>query len=161
MLRVKEVARSMNTIVIAVDGSGPSDAALRTGLEIAEAEDAAVVLVHVAPSTDVLPVSLFGTTASVEHAPTAADVAPLTAAAEVADAHGVRATTRLLSGDAADEIVACADALRADLVVVGSRGLGALGRMILGSVSRAVLRETRVPVLVVREVEAPVVARRS
>jgi nucleotide-binding universal stress UspA family protein len=106
----------------------------------------------------VLPVSLFGTTASVEHAPTADDVAPLTAAAEIADEHSVRATTRLLSGDAADEIVACADSIRADLIVIGSRGLGALGRMILGSVSRAVLHETRVPVLVVREVEARVTA---
>jgi len=147
----------VNTILIAVDGSGPSDAALRTGLEIAEVEDAAVVLVHVAPSMDTLPVSLFGATASVEHAPTADDVAPLTAAVEVADACGVRATTRLLSGNTADEIVACADSIRADLIVIGSRGLGALGRMILGSVSRAVLHETRVPVLVVREVEAPVV----
>lgn len=149
----------MNTILIAVDGSGPSDAALRTGLEIAEAEQAAVVLVHVAPSTDALPVSLFGAISSVEHAPTAADVAPLTAGAEIADAHGVHATTRLLSGDAADEIVACADSIRADLIVIGSRGLGALGRMILGSVSRAVLRETRAPVLVVREVETPVASR--
>ena len=148
----------MNTILIAVDGSAPSDSALRTGLEIAEAEHAAVVLVHVAPSTDLLPVSLFGTTASVEHDPTADDVAALTAAAGIADAHGVHATTRLLSGDVADEIVACADSIRADLIVIGSRGLGALGRMILGSVSRAVLHETRVPVLVVREVEAPVTA---
>jgi nucleotide-binding universal stress UspA family protein len=148
----------LNTILIAVDGSGPSDAALRTGLEIAQAEDAAVVLVHVAPATDVLPVSLFGATAAVEHTPTSADVAPLTEAVEIADAQGVRATTRLLTGDAADEIVACADSLRADLIVIGSRGLGALGRMILGSVSRAVLHETRVPVLVVREVEARVAA---
>jgi len=150
----------VNTILIAVDGSAPSDSALRTGLEIAEAEHAAVVLVHVAPSLDVLPVSLFGATTSVEHAPTADDVAPLTAAAVIADAHGVRATTRLLSGGTADEIVACADSIRADLIVIGSRGLGALGRMILGSVSRAVLHETRIPVLVVREVEAPIAVSR-
>lgn len=41
-------------------------------------------------------------------------------------------------------------AATADLVVVGSRGLGLLGSAVLGSVSHGVLRQTRCPVAVVR-----------
>jgi nucleotide-binding universal stress UspA family protein len=149
---------TMNKILIAVDGSASSDAALRSGLEIAEGEGASVVLVHVAPAVEKLPVSLFGATASMRHEPNESDRVALNDAEEIAEEHGVPATTRLLIGDPADEIVAYSDSLGADLIVVGSRGLGALGQMILGSVSRGVLRESHTQVLVVREVEAAVPA---
>jgi nucleotide-binding universal stress UspA family protein len=50
----------------------------------------------------------------------------------------------------APAILARARKLRARTIVVGSRGLGAVGRLLLGSVSRAVVRRARCPVLVVR-----------
>jgi nucleotide-binding universal stress UspA family protein len=47
-------------------------------------------------------------------------------------------------------ILSRARKLRAGIIVLGSRGLGAVGRFLLGSVSRACVREATRPVLVVR-----------
>jgi hypothetical protein len=54
------------------------------------------------------------------------------------------------SGRPAAAIVAQAEEGGHDLVVVGSRGLGRLGALVLGSVSRAVCARSSVPVLVAR-----------
>jgi nucleotide-binding universal stress UspA family protein len=54
------------------------------------------------------------------------------------------------TGEAGESIVDAAAAERADLVVVGSRGRGSLGRAILGSVSDHVVRHAPCPVMVVR-----------
>jgi nucleotide-binding universal stress UspA family protein len=51
-------------------------------------------------------------------------------------------------GPAANVIVRVADRQHADLIVVGSRGLGQTPRL-LGSVSEAVLSHARIPVLIV------------
>jgi nucleotide-binding universal stress UspA family protein len=49
------------------------------------------------------------------------------------------------------EIVGLADELGAGLIVLGSRGLGPLRRVLMGSVSDSVVRHAHCPVLVVRE----------
>ena len=63
--------------------------------------------------------------------------------------------TELLTGNPIDEIVAYADSIDADLIVVGSRGHGAVGAR-LGSVSQGVLHKARRPVLVFRRARARV-----
>ncbi len=52
--------------------------------------------------------------------------------------------------DARHGIVTAAEEWGAELIVVGARGLGALQRMLLGSVSRAVVHAAKVPVWVAR-----------
>jgi nucleotide-binding universal stress UspA family protein len=47
-------------------------------------------------------------------------------------------------------LVVAAQQWRADLIVVGARGLGPIQRLLLGSVSQAVVHDAGVPVLVVR-----------
>ena len=63
---------------------------------------------------------------------------------------GSRPKTKLAVGDAAEKVLEAADAEAAErtLVAVGSRGLGAIGRMRLGSVSTKVLHAARGPLLV-------------
>ena len=140
----------MQTIVIAIDGSTASGEALAFGLGLARDEHAVAVIVHVAPRFDVVPTSLFGVAGWQTLAPTEAERGILDDALATAASAGVRARCELLTGDPADEIVAYADAIDADLIVVGWRGHGALSSAVHGSVSRGVLNHARRPVLVVR-----------
>ena len=118
----------MQRILIATDGSPSGLEAVEFGLELAAEQGARVTFVHVAPMLDHSARVRVG------------------AAAELAAARGVSATSEVLAGVPVDEIVAHADTIDADLIVVGSPG------PLLGSVSRGVLDEARRPVLVVRAV---------
>jgi len=148
----------MKKILIATDGSDEAREAVDFGLELADEHAAQVVFVHVAPAVDVVPTSGFGMTGAVPHELTDYDWSPLTDARALAEERGVDARTQMLRGETADEIVAYADTIDADLIVVGSRGHGTLASALLGSVSRGVLREARRPVLIVRGTRVPVTA---
>jgi nucleotide-binding universal stress UspA family protein len=65
-------------------------------------------------------------------------------------AGGTVAGAHLRMGEVALEIVALAEELGADLIVMGSRGLGGVRRALMGSVSDSVVRHAHCPVLVVR-----------
>lgn len=60
------------------------------------------------------------------------------------------AETVVASGRAADVLLAEADDMRADLIVVGNRGRGAAASALLGSVSAALVDHAACPVLVAR-----------
>jgi len=53
-------------------------------------------------------------------------------------------------GHAAEQIVALAETLKPDLLVLGTHGRGALGNLVMGSVATKVPAHTKVPVLLVR-----------
>ena len=125
----------MKRILIAVDGSSSGNEAVDVGLALAVEHEAEVTFVHVVPSP-----------------PLTFDHEPLEKAAALAERLGVSAGKTLLVGHPVDEIVAHADSLDVDLIVVGSRGRGALTGALLGSVSLGVLHEAMRPVLVARGV---------
>lgn len=65
---------------------------------------------------------------------------------------GLQVVTELRRGNADHQLLAVAEAARAELVVVGSQGLTALGEFILGSVARSVVHHAHCSVLVARPV---------
>jgi nucleotide-binding universal stress UspA family protein len=140
----------MNKILVATDGSDSAAEALAFGIELATEHGAELILVHVVPAVDLVPVSGFGITSAYPHEPSSEDRALLDDAAAVAEEHDVRAITVLLTGNTVDEIVAYADSHDVDLIVVGSRGHGTIANALLGSVSRGILAESKRPVLIVR-----------
>jgi nucleotide-binding universal stress UspA family protein len=142
---------TMKTMLIATDGSDSAHEALEFGLDLAAEQDARAFVVYVAPAVDVMPYANFAVVApTVPHEFSEHDRETLNEALEIAVEKDVDVQTELLKGNPADEIVAFADTIDADLIVVGSRGHGAIASALLGSVSRGVLHESRRPVLVVR-----------
>ena len=64
---------------------------------------------------------------------------------------GKVAKTHLRAGEPDKEIVKLSEELGVGTIVIGSRGLGALKRALMGSVSESVVRHAHCPVFVVRE----------
>jgi nucleotide-binding universal stress UspA family protein len=148
----------MKQIVIATDGSPSATEAVDVGLELAKEQGADVTFVHVALPEDFV-VSRLGPghpiphTEQIDESETA-----LVAAEEAAKEAGVPYTLDRISGEVVDTIVAVADAKAADLIVVGSRGLGPVRAALLGSVSRGVLGDAGRPVLIVKAARTPIPA---
>lgn len=63
---------------------------------------------------------------------------------------GLNVSFLVWTGDPGESIVSAAEAEAADLIVVGTHGRGAIGRLLLGSVSEHVVRHAPCPVLVAR-----------
>ncbi len=63
---------------------------------------------------------------------------------------GVPVKTTIVEGPPAEAILNVAEARQADLIVMGSRGLGRLAGLLLGSQSQKVVSHATCPVLIVR-----------
>jgi nucleotide-binding universal stress UspA family protein len=146
---VDEGDRSVfRNILVAIDGSQAATAALEEAIELARSDGARLVLISVAAP-------LRWRLAAPPYVPYPTEYDPERAAWEVvrrAEAFvpaDVPVTSVVRTGPAAAAIVERAEQGGHDLVVMGSRGLGFLGSLVLGSVSRAVVARSPVPVRVV------------
>lgn len=138
----------MKNILIATDGSDGGRAAVDAGLGLAEAAGAEVTVLYVRRPIEILGEPFYQRKLSgqLEAARSALDDA-LAAASE----RGVSTRGEIGEGDPAKLILQLAESRDADLVVVGSRGLGHVSGALFGSVSRAVVHAADRPVLVIKE----------
>lgn len=140
------------TILIALDGSPASSAALELGLEIAAARGCGVTLLH---GSDDIAERLFAEDpmhpTPLEHLLEVDAV--LRAGAEAAREAGVAVDARTIGAEGHAELVPAilgtADAVDAEMIVVGSRGRGSVKSLVLGSVSSSLLTASTRPLLVV------------
>jgi nucleotide-binding universal stress UspA family protein len=139
----------MKEIMVAIDGSEGSDAATKEAIELGCAVGAHLTFAYVRKP----PSSLLGTPYYECHL--ARDLgwarARVDTALDRAHEAGLEARGEVLEGNAVDEILSFADNTRADLIVMGSRGHGALAGAVLGSVSSGVVQHANVPVLVAKQ----------
>ena len=140
-------ARGFETVMLATDLSAVSQLATTRAIELAGALGARLVVINVVETSSLT--GGVGRTARVDQLRQRRQDALL---AIVGDARraGVRSDFLAWDGDVAPSIVAASESERADLVVVGSRGLDRAGRFLLGSVSDHVVHHAPCPVLVVR-----------
>jgi nucleotide-binding universal stress UspA family protein len=139
----------MKTILIATDGSAGARAAVDEGLDFAKETGADVLFVAIRQP----PFPVFGDPywqQSLSNELARLRPALKEAVAE-AESRGIHADYDLLEGDPGERILDIARSRDVDLIVIGSRGLGAVASVILGSVSKRVLHDADRPVLVVNE----------
>ncbi len=139
------------TVVIATDGSESAGRAVRMALDLADRFDAAVHALYVVDAGD-LRASPDDVRAEFEDALEAAGGEALATVESEADrATGNEVVTAVREGGPADEIVAHAREVDADVVATGTRGRHGDHAFLLGSVAEAVVRRCPVPVLTVRQ----------
>lgn len=142
------------SILLAVDGSGESDLAVRAAAELSKETGSEVHVAYVLPTS----AQLMGhhnytqeiRESLVEDAERDARAFLDKQAGRIGSDGGKVADTYLRTGEADKEIVRLSEELGAGMIVVGSRGLGAVGRTLMGSVSDSVVRHAHAPVFVVR-----------
>ncbi len=148
-LHAPEKLLAYKTILVAVDQSDHAKKAFQAAVSLAKAANSRLLVLHVA-----LP------------APVAEDVSPSMLAAversyvrlgnalladyvlEAQSKHDLDVEAILETGDAREKILQVAREKKADLIVVGSRGMGRLKGLLLGSVSTGVVQSSEIPVLV-------------
>ena len=141
----------MQQILIATDGSPSAHDAIDVGLELAKEQGADVTFVHVTDPTE-FQGGRPGMHAIAHREEIDDSEVALKAAGEAAEEAGVSYALEHISGET---IVALADEKDADVIVIGSRGRGAVTTALLGSISHGVLKRAGRPVLVVKAAKTP------
>jgi len=133
----------MKKILVAYDGGEPAHRALEMAADLAEKFDATVSVVSVIPvHPGRVPVDPW------DDRPV--HTAELAEAREILLKRGIEATLHEPAGDPAVAIEKIAEEGGYDMVIVGSRGLGALSRALQGSVSEHVATHATATVVVAR-----------
>ena len=136
-------------ILVAVDGSKPSLKAVQLLIEHSdwyrEPPQVELLAVH-------LPVPRVSGTnkAQLERYYQEEGENMLGAAKKKLDGAGIAYQARVLVGPVAETVVKHAKEKRCDLIYIGTRGMGELGKALIGSTASKVMHITDVPVLLVR-----------
>jgi nucleotide-binding universal stress UspA family protein len=141
-------------ILVAWDGSSHAKRALHEAIDIARTQGSRLTVMTVATPLNVW---------AGPYVPPVPEDELLRAAERMVEEgealvpDGIPVSSRAVAGHPGTELVKRGEAAAHDLIVLGSRGRGAVTSAVLGSVSHFVLNHTEIPVLIVhdREAEGP------
>jgi nucleotide-binding universal stress UspA family protein len=135
------------SILVAWDGSEHAKRALAEAIDVARSQDASLTLLTVAtlhPSGPVL-------VPPISEADLLNEAKEILASGEALVPEGIPVSGQTSIGHPGTEILEHAAAAGHDLIVLGSRGRGAVRSAVLGSVSHFVLNHGTVPMLIVHD----------
>jgi nucleotide-binding universal stress UspA family protein len=133
-------------ILVGVDGSEPSIAALREAVKLAEATHAPLRVVTVWEYPALVP---YVASEEREQEAAAASVLSFSVDRALGEDETVEPTRAILEGSPAPRLIE--ESRHACMLVLGTRGAGGFARLLLGSVSAACAAHAHCPVLLVRD----------
>jgi nucleotide-binding universal stress UspA family protein len=140
----------MRTILIPCDGSDNALRAVRYAVSLAkQLSDVQLELLNV---QDPLPQKVHGTLSEKEIALWRAGEAELTLqpARQILDAEKIQYRVRSRVGSPANEIARHVQETQCDAIIMGTRGLGAVANLMIGSVATKVIHMVEVPVTLIK-----------
>ena len=136
------------SIIVALDGSEQSMLALDHARAIAECFRSKLILVHAFPHTSDLRDSIEYNNLVALRIKKGEEI--IETARKLLGQTSIEVDEELLEGPAAEAILSAATTRNADLIVMGSRGMGSLKGIVFGSVSTKISHYAPCPVMVVR-----------
>ncbi|MEO6593952.1 MAG: universal stress protein [Planctomycetota bacterium] len=138
-------------IVCPTDFSPTAARAVDYAAEMARTFEAELILLHVIPEMN-YPLRSFGMASSFPHLKTELQARANEALQEVCKKSlaGVTYRTELRDGEAHSQVLECAKATQADLIVIGTHGHTGIMHAFLGSTAEKIVRLATCPVLTVR-----------
>lgn len=137
-------------ILIATDGSEYTKNAVDYGIDIAKSTGAKLFAIYVIDTAAFASIPMDAAWESMyELLKQEGDLA-IKYVAERAQAEGLEVEGNLIEGHPADEIIRYSETNSISIIVMGTLGKSGLDRFLLGSVAEKIVRNSKIPVLVVR-----------
>lgn len=140
----------MRKLLVALDGSESALKALQFAIDRAREAQAEIHILHVEPPLAYEELQSYALRDELQAARRQACQRVLDAAATVLRQNKVAHAEHLRQGSVGETIAQFAAAEHMDEIVMGTRGLGAAGSLLLGSVSNRVVHLVHLPVTLVR-----------
>lgn len=141
----------MTNVLVPVDGSASATRAVRwVAAVLARQPGARVQLVHVQPAIDAWEVRSHLGADDIARWQSSGSTAVLDPAAAILREAGLDVQTHAAVGDIASEVAAHLTRLGCDAVVMGTRGLGPVQSLLLGSTAMKVIHLVEVPITLIK-----------
>lgn len=140
----------MKTILVPIDGSESSLNALKLAIQLASLANATIYVITVHPPLASPNVTRYISADDLRDYYNEEGQKVLKLAEPLLAESGTAATMEVKVGQVAETILECAHNWQCDHIVMGTRGLGNVKSLLLGSVATKVLTNTEIPVTVVK-----------